>query len=358
MYNADTNENYSGTGVLVVTNVITADAGNVTLVTTSPVLAFTNKTVATGKPIIIASGYSLTGSAAGNYVVALTNLANITAFPISVGGMSVNPVTYDGAVTNYTTLSGSAALSPTAFPGDNVVLGGTPVVYFYNANAGVWPVAVTGYVITGSDAPNYALSQPSLTGAINTAHTTAAIVSSFPSGVGAGTNVTFTVTVTSQTPTILPPTGPVNFYTNSSSFLYTTVTMIASNTPTSSTNSFTTNALPVGTTKVVVKYLGDNNFSGTSLPLPSLNQIVTNALVTSRILEVTNIVYNAGTATITGTGVVGTATWILKASSAINTPTPWTSINSGGPVPGNSVITVADPAAGSYSQRFYYLTNH
>ena len=342
--------------MLVVTNVIAADAGNVTLVTTSPCSPSPTRPSPPASPSSLSAAILSTGSAGGNYVVALTNLANVYQLPDHRRRhRRRRDLRWRRHQLHH--LERRRA-QPPAFPGDNVVLGGTPTAYFTNAIVGVWPVTLIGsYAITGSDAPNYAFSQPSLTGPITTAHTTAAIVSSFPSGVGAGTNVTFTVTVTSQTPTILPPTGPVNFYTNSSSFLYTTVTMIASNTPTSSTNSFTTNALPVGTTKVVVKYLGDNNFSGTSLPLPSLNQVVTNALVTSRVLEVTNIVYNAGTATITGTGVVGTATWFLKASSAINTPTPWTSINSGGPVPGNSVITVADPAAGSYSLRFYYLTN-
>jgi autotransporter-associated beta strand protein len=75
-------------------------------------------------------------------------------------------------------------------------------------------------------------------------------------------------------------------------------------------------------------------------------------------VQITNIVYNAGTATITGTGVVNTANWFLKASPTVNAPLPWTTtITSGGPITVNP-FTATDPDAGSVSQRFYYLTNN
>jgi hypothetical protein len=302
------------------------------------------------KPLVIVSGYSLTGSSAGNYVLALTNLANITTFPISVGGLTVNGKPYDGTTT--ATLSGTAVLAPSAFGGDNVILGGTPVVNFTNANAGLRGVTITGYVISGNDATNYALSQPSGLPAATISQTSTAIGSSVnPSTVTS--NVTFTFTVTSTTMTTKPPTGTATFYTNGTP-LVPTVTLV-SNTPTSATASYSTVGLPIGTTPVEAQYGGDANFLAPAFPVTT-NQVVqsgTTCSLTNKILSVTANGGNSFTLNLIGT--YHAQYYILAQTNIAQPMANWLvvagSTNTVANASGLWSITVTNPAPAFYRSR-------
>jgi autotransporter-associated beta strand protein len=288
-YDSTTNETFTGTALLNTAGVISPDS--ITLVTSSspaPVLAFLSKYLGTNKALVIVSGYTLSGTDATNYTVGLTNLASITNFPISVGGVTVNPKTYDGTTT--ATLSGTATNLPAAFAGDNVILGGTPVVSFTNANAGLRGVTVTGYVISGNDASNYTLSQPSLAAAnITQAGTSLGIASSAnPSTVAS--NVTFTLTVTATTTTTRPPTGTATFYTNA---VVIGTGNLVSNTPTSSIGSYTTAGLPVGTTPVEGNYGGDANFAQPASGIFT-NEVVQSGTTCSQTNVILSVTPNGG----------------------------------------------------------------
>ncbi|WP_256541804.1 YDG domain-containing protein, partial [Pseudomonas sp. 21C1] len=121
---------------------------------------------------VTVSGYSLSGADAGNYVVTQpTGLtASITKADLVVSGVSSVDKTYD-ATTN-ATLTGSASVS--ALQSDVVSVAGTGTGSFADANVGVGKaVTVTGYALTGSDADNYNLVQPTgLTASINKADVT------------------------------------------------------------------------------------------------------------------------------------------------------------------------------------------
>ncbi|AMB44414.1 YDG domain-containing protein [Methylobacterium sp. AMS5] len=120
--------------------------------------AFADKNAGRNKPVTV-TGYTLTGTDAGNYVVIQpTGLtADIARANLTVSGVTALDKTYDG--TTAATLSGTATVF--AFTGDVVALGGTGTGSFADKNAGRnKPVTVTGYTLTGTDAGNYTLVQP------------------------------------------------------------------------------------------------------------------------------------------------------------------------------------------------------
>ncbi len=158
VYDATTAATLNGTAAL--NGVITADASNVTLGGTASAV-FASATVGTVKAITV-SGYTISGSAAGNY--SLTQpaglTADITAKELTVTGLSAGNKVYDA--TTAATLNGTAALNGViTADASNVTLGGTATAVFANATVGtVKAITVSGYTISGSAAGNYSLTQP------------------------------------------------------------------------------------------------------------------------------------------------------------------------------------------------------
>ncbi len=122
--------------------------------------AFADKNVAAGKAVAV-SGYTILGGDAGNYALSQPSgvIADITAKSIAVTGVTAANKVYDA--TTAATLGGTAALSG-VISGDMVTLGGTGSGAFADKNVAAGKaVTVSGYTISGGDAGNYALSQPS-----------------------------------------------------------------------------------------------------------------------------------------------------------------------------------------------------
>ena len=134
---------------------------SVTLVTSNGVGYFGDKDVGTNKPVTV-RGLELGGAAAGNYTLAdPTNLtANITAAGLTVSGVTAASKVYDG--TTNAPLNGTAILNGEV-SGDNVSLVTNGVsAAFAGPNVGSnLVVTVSGYGLTGADASNYTLTQPS-----------------------------------------------------------------------------------------------------------------------------------------------------------------------------------------------------
>jgi hypothetical protein len=148
------------TGTATLSGVISGDASNVS-VSGTPSAVFASDSVGTGKAITVI-GYTLSGSAAGNYSLTQpTGLtANITAQPLTITGLSAAAKTYDGSAT--ATLSGTPTLSGIV-SGDesNVSVTGTGSAVFSTATVGTGKtVTVSGYSLSGSAAGNYSLTQP------------------------------------------------------------------------------------------------------------------------------------------------------------------------------------------------------
>ncbi|QYG07993.1 YDG domain-containing protein [Janthinobacterium sp. PAMC25594] len=175
------------TSVSALTSLLTMPTG-LTLNTASAQGTFADKNVGTGKTVTIA-GVTATGTGAatstssdGATVISYggnryfingldSKTATITARNINVTGVTANDKTYDG--TTSSTLSGSASVAASIVSGDNVTLG-SGAATFADANAGVGKaVTVTGYTLSGIDAGNYVVTQPSgLTATINKANLT------------------------------------------------------------------------------------------------------------------------------------------------------------------------------------------
>nr|WP_316643687.1 YDG domain-containing protein [uncultured Roseateles sp.] len=119
---------------------------------------FVDKNVGTAKTVVL-SGFGLSGADAGNYLLdPIANLsANITPAALVVSGITANNKVYD-ASTN-ATLNGLATVK--ALGTDSVAVGGAAVAKFSDKNAGTGKgVTVIGYTLSGTDAANYTVTQP------------------------------------------------------------------------------------------------------------------------------------------------------------------------------------------------------
>ena len=121
--------------------------------------AYLDKNVGTGKTVTV-SGITLGNMDAGNYTFNTTaaTIADITAANLAVTGVTAANKVYDGTTT--ATLLGTGAI--TALGGDAVSLGGSGSGVFADKNVALGKaVTVSGYSISGADADNYSLLQPS-----------------------------------------------------------------------------------------------------------------------------------------------------------------------------------------------------
>ena len=174
---------------VVLSGVLAADAGNVRLSTNGYTANFASAGVGTSIPVSV-RGLKLTGSAAANYTltppVGLT--ANITAIGVSItSGITANNKVYDG--TTAATINLTNVILTGAVSGDTVSLSANSYTANF-ASAGVGtniPVTVSGLTLSGAQATNYTLIQP--TGL--TANITAkALTISAPTPVITSINVT------------------------------------------------------------------------------------------------------------------------------------------------------------------------
>jgi filamentous hemagglutinin family protein len=150
VYNALTNATL--TGIAAVTALGSDD---VTLDGTA-VGTFASKNV--GSRAVTVSGLTLIGEDAGNYnLVQQTGLsALITKADLNVTGLSASNKVFNGLTA--ATLTGTAAV--TALESDVVTLSGTAVGTFASKAVGLRAVTVTGKTLSGEDAGNYNLVQP------------------------------------------------------------------------------------------------------------------------------------------------------------------------------------------------------
>lgn len=166
------NKVYDGSdaATLTATGLIGGDSVNFNYATGT----FSDKNVADGKTVT-ATGVYLTGTDAGNYTLGSTTVnaaANITPKEIAASGLVAANKVYDG--NGAATVSGTAALDyaapgagtstdQKAYTGDNLSLNvSTLSATFDNKNVGNGKqVSVSGLSLSGTDASNYTLVQPS-----------------------------------------------------------------------------------------------------------------------------------------------------------------------------------------------------
>ena len=162
------NKSYDGTasatisGTAMLTGVLPADSAAVST-TGTPIGTFATAVVGTSKTITI-TGLSLSGSAAGNYLLALPTLtADITSKALSVTGITANNKPFDGTVS--ATLNTTNAALSGVVSGDSVTLVTSGAsASFADATVGSGKaVTISGLTISGTSAGNYTLIQPTAT---------------------------------------------------------------------------------------------------------------------------------------------------------------------------------------------------
>lgn len=151
-------------------SIIGSDA--VTLVTSGATGTFATSNIGTGISVST-SGFTLSGADSGNYSVTQpVTTANITAFGLTITGVTANNKVYDGTVA--TSLNTGSAVLNGVIGSDNVVLVKTGAIgSFVNKNAGNGKtVNTSGFTLSGTDASKYSVTQPTTTGNITKADLT------------------------------------------------------------------------------------------------------------------------------------------------------------------------------------------
>jgi filamentous hemagglutinin family protein len=153
VYDASTTATLNGTAS------VTALAGDVVNLGGTGTGTFADRHVGNGKAVTV-TGYTLSGAAAGNYVLATSLSANITPAPLVLNGVTAVSRTYNagtGAALN----TGGAALTG-VFAGDTVTADTAAMSgSFGDKNVGTGKaVTVTGAALGGAHAGNYTVSNP------------------------------------------------------------------------------------------------------------------------------------------------------------------------------------------------------
>ncbi len=115
-----------------------------------------DKNAGNAKTVALSSTFG--GADVGNYAITgqATTTASITALPLSVTGLNASDKSYDGS--NTATLTGTATISPLI--GDAVGLQNGQAQFVTTAEGTNLAVTSSGFQLTGADANNYQLTQP------------------------------------------------------------------------------------------------------------------------------------------------------------------------------------------------------
>src|SRR6056297_3088087 len=157
------NKTYDGSGDAIISSnnlslsgVVDGDDVNLSNV----VVAFASSDVADGIAVNITSA-DLTGTDANNYILSLsgapTTTANITEAELTISGASASDKVYDG--TTDATITGASING--VISGDDVSLDNAGSGTFAQADVGTGINVSTSMTISGADADNYILTQPS-----------------------------------------------------------------------------------------------------------------------------------------------------------------------------------------------------
>ncbi|MFL5493448.1 MAG: beta strand repeat-containing protein, partial [Gemmatimonadales bacterium] len=148
------NKLYDGTtSATLATRVLTGVIGTDDVTLTGSSASFANKHVGTGKTVT-ATGLTLTGSDAGNYLLAsstLTTTAGITVRTLTVTATAQNKV-YDG------TTAADVTLDDDRVTGDAVTLSSVSAAFDTRNVGNAKTVTVSGVATAGADAGNYILA--------------------------------------------------------------------------------------------------------------------------------------------------------------------------------------------------------
>ncbi|WP_298116626.1 YDG domain-containing protein, partial [Flavobacterium sp.] len=246
---------------------------------------------------------TLSSTGAQNVTVATNSNNTVSQKNVTISGLIANNKTFDNNTS--ASLSGSPVLNG-IIPSDNsnVILSGTPVANFNDSSVGTnKPVTVTGYTLSGTNATNYLLAQPS--------GLTADIISS---GLLDQT-ITFN-------PLASVTYGDASFNLTATSDSNLTISYTSSNTNVATIINDVVTIVGAGTTVITANQSGDSNYNPAT-PVQQ-NLVVTQKNLTISGATVSNKVYDATTtATIIGgnlDGIIGTDNVTFSGNGNFNTP--------------------------------------
>jgi len=273
---------YDRTTTAPVSGVATLSAtanGDVITVAGTPAFNFADANVGNTKTITV-SGYTLAGTNAANYsLIQPTGLTgSITAKAVTIDNAAAQNKPYDGTQAAVVSGTVNGRISP-----DDVTLATT--AQFAQATVGD-NIAVTGFTLTGAQAGNYALTQPTVA-----ANIAKGINDLAATAINLGLNATYAL--------------PGATVTSTSTGAYT-YSLTASPAVTLNQNTLTTSATTVGTATLTITQAETANYLGKSI------QIAVN---------VTTITYENGdfmtkTAGTWTNRATGTATWYKRVNGA------------------------------------------
>ncbi|MCX6925033.1 MAG: Ig-like domain repeat protein, partial [Verrucomicrobia bacterium] len=251
-----------------------------------------------------------------NYNTASSTVSvTVNSTALTVTGITANDKVYDGNTT--VTLNPTGATLLGKVPGDDVTLNSVGVTgAFTNPDVGTAKaVQVSGLILSGTDAGDYTLIQPTTTADITRASSATVLVSSKDAS-WQGSTVAFAAMVTPVAQTSTTPTGDIQFYTNG-------VALGSALALTDGVASLSTADLPPGTNTVLAAYLGDSNYLGSSNSLLLVVAVVADKPATPSTI---GIQMNAdGTVTVTFVGTPE-AQYMVQASDSV-APPAWENVS-------------------------------
>jgi hypothetical protein len=158
-----TSKAYDGTASATITGATLSGVSGSDVVTLNNATSGTFASTNVGTGITVTTSMTITGANAGNYSLTQPTLTgNITAKVLTVTGATVTSKAYDGntsAVISGATLAG-------VLGSDVVTLGAATSGTFASTSVGTGKTVTTSMTISGANAGNYTLTQPTLTGTI------------------------------------------------------------------------------------------------------------------------------------------------------------------------------------------------
>jgi len=190
---------------------------NVTILNKPTTGTFNNKNVGTAKPVTI-SGFTLTGSDASNYTLTQPTgvRANIYSKPLNITGTTAYNKPYDRNTTARVNVNNSRLSTTDKIASDNVILNKNNVrgTFINSAIGNNKRVFISGFTITGADAPNYTLIQPTNVYANITARSRALLINTIPADIIGRSRVllinTIPPNITARSRTLLKNTIPAH----------------------------------------------------------------------------------------------------------------------------------------------------
>jgi hypothetical protein len=154
---------YDATNTATITSRILTGVMNSDVVSlTGGTATFTDPYVGNGKTVT-ATGLTLSGADAGNYVLASTNAtttASITPATLTVSGLTAANKVYDGGTTATLNTGGAVLVGVIGSEHVNLAAGGAAGTFADKKVGTGKTIAVSGLKITGPDVANYTLIQP------------------------------------------------------------------------------------------------------------------------------------------------------------------------------------------------------